>query len=111
MNKIKIEFDFCGVHHAYTAEFEKPLFGDGDGLNIENNRIVDNGQDVKVVTGMSDELGVWSLYFGNVEVDFEAYINPDEEEVCTLKPVDLFIWDKDGKCLNEKAIPFQMQLG
>ena len=59
-----------------------------------------------VVDGVAEELGIWSIYFDNneIEADFVCEIDDDGDELKTLTPVELWLWNQKGK-----IVPFTVK--
>ena len=106
MKKIVIEFKFNGIDQRKVAVLSNDL------TNVIKDH-PDNQAD-EVHTGIADELGVWNIHFVTQTVDFccdfLAEVDDEGNETLLLEPCDVLVWDKKGKSMSDKAIPFTVKV-
>lgn len=63
-----------------------------------------DNQATGVIDGVAEELGIWSIYFDNneIEADFVCEIDDDGNEMKTVTPVEIWLWDEehDGRTIQ-----------
>jgi len=102
MRKLRIKFSFNGKEEVRTAVLTDDL---QHPIPHEEN------QADGVVDGVADELGIWSIYFDNnqIEADFVCEIDDDDYEVKTLTPVEVWIYGENGDTLHDDTIDFTVE--
>lgn len=106
MKKIVIDFKFNGSDQRKVAVLS-------DNLTEVIKDHPDNQAD-EVHTGIADELGVWNIHFFTPTTefccDFLAEVDGEGNETLLLEPCDVLVWDKNGKSMSDKAIPFTVNV-
>jgi hypothetical protein len=100
MKQLKIKFMVGGKVYNRTAILTDDL------RQLSKSK---RNQCEDIVNGVADELGIWSLNFdnGTIECDFRAHIDEDGNEVCTLEPYEVLIWNNEGGgCITNDFTPF-----
>lgn len=107
MKRIKINFTYNGKNIEQQAVLND---------DINKGAIVAYHPDNKFVDaqwGLAEELGVWALKFSTrrhyYECDFVAEVLPDGTEHLTFIPVEVLVWSRSGKSLNNDRIPFTIE--
>lgn len=103
MKKLVIKFNFGREERIYTAVLSDDLSHPVPHPDNEALGVVD---------GVAEELGIWAIMFGNncVEADFVCEIDNDGEEIKTLTPQEILLWNDQGKILHNDEIPFTVEV-